>query len=1383
MELTELNQQTWNLLEFLNLFPEQKTVSLCFTLAQSLAHYHQIKGPHGHVEPGCFTLSTVDPEQHIYLAKLSSSHTKPELLVATFEQDISRLGNLFLDYQFSLPDQILTYMLQATTGQGYRSVVSLLHDFQLYQKFDRLEPGVWNPYSSIAQLPFFWSEELQEISQMYQDGSTNLVLLAGLGSGKTTILRTFYNNLCEQTSATRKTVVIFYCFQAQSSQTAGFWDPEQLSQWFPEPPHLPAELTSQNQITGLLVEIQHYLLEGSNQESDLLFILDDLQWIDRVGLLILQTMLQSSTIGCRILAGSREQLKDLDLQSFYLQAISPQRLWLYLSKGFEGMDRDDLQRLFVLLEHQIQGSIFQLIASLRLLESQGSLTFQHLSGIWHFSSLNQGLVGDTTQGYLQEFLNHQTSQSIQILLVLALFNRAIEQSELKLITGLPEQILHLELVHWTQQLWIKSIPLMLSQEAQFPKTMVEQSTEYNQKVYDFSHDNYRQAVLGFVDSHSKTLLGQRIIVHIMNKIDWISDSSLLLYLLGLPTLVEWFIQIYKDQGLHQVEYALSQTLEKGLHSQGFEYAKMFFQQYTPFLWNRYPQTSYALLRLTQKLGLLAAEYQEAMELGKRWLPYVDHKEALVPIMSTNISGYFAQHRLPDCVREFESVFELLGMSKKPRFIYPSRAHIVRLKKQWKRWLTHNQTYQDTPTRLKLYQELLCKHYQEYYLGSTETIPEYILDIFDQTLFWKPNEFTPTIFILTAMIALGWLQDPQWGLELGNVGLSFTGLSLGIYTYSALRVIHGLMIDHWQTAWHETSIQLKELFFQSRELGDYSSAGLALNISASNRVFSQGGNLKEAYEEFLSLEPDLKVLRQTRSYVAYRRHLQILYQLTQPEPGVLLEVPKGPHFDWKLEVPYIQQQSDYTALFDLHLNRMAVALLAGEISLALAMQPLVESFAERYRSQTKEGLFHYLSCYLTILTERRFPKSSEYWKSLSLRAQYNPKEYQLRFLSLQKLKKGPKGLIALEPILETCMSSNRFFDCILLSNAICITIRGKSKPNKDSAQYLAKVKRIAVQAAETWGAQSLVTILNQQDTSESQVFTDISLAQTRINHRDQSGLTIEPDEQSLTGIDSSSQSDQMIHNQGFKKDIQKDLQTLSHDPRANLHNLAALGTIATALMHEIRNPNHIIQLNAEILATKAKHREDQLALDSAQDILDASTRIAGLVDQIKNFARPRGEGFSGNLINISNQVIQSLIHEYELTSDMIISEMSGTGLFIGDESRVTQVIMNLLENALQAIPVLGGWVTLRVYQDIQYSICEISDNGKGIAAEHLEQVTKPFFTTRIEQGGTGLGLFIVDTIIKELQGVFEISSTQGIGTVVRVKLPKFVDTLGGKTLEP
>jgi len=109
---------------------------------------------------------------------------------------------------------------------------------------------------------------------------------------------------------------------------------------------------------------------------------------------------------------------------------------------------------------------------------------------------------------------------------------------------------------------------------------------------------------------------------------------------------------------------------------------------------------------------------------------------------------------------------------------------------------------------------------------------------------------------------------------------------------------------------------------------------------------------------------------------------------------------------------------------------------------------------------------------------------------------------------------------------------------------------------------------------------------------------------------------------------------------------------------------------------------------------------------------------------------------------------------------------------GNSQRIEQVVVNLILNACQALPERTRGIILKTYQDAhrRMVVLELTDEGTGIAPELLPYITDPFYTTKREHGGTGLGLSVSTIIVKEHGGLLSFKSTPGKGTTVTLSLP-------------
>jgi len=175
------------------------------------------------------------------------------------------------------------------------------------------------------------------------------------------------------------------------------------------------------------------------------------------------------------------------------------------------------------------------------------------------------------------------------------------------------------------------------------------------------------------------------------------------------------------------------------------------------------------------------------------------------------------------------------------------------------------------------------------------------------------------------------------------------------------------------------------------------------------------------------------------------------------------------------------------------------------------------------------------------------------------------------------------------------------------------------------------------------------------------------------------------------------------------------------------------------------------------------------------VLAASRRIKHIVAELKDFARredaPRLEPTDLNeAARAAVRLVDASIRRATRRFEAILSE--GLPQVRGNPQRLEQVIVNLLLNACQALPDPDRQVALATRLDEARGavVLEVRDEGRGIDPEHLPRLTEPFFTTKRETGGTGLGLSVSAGIVKEHGGSLEFDSRPGVGTRVTLALP-------------
>jgi PAS domain S-box-containing protein len=227
-------------------------------------------------------------------------------------------------------------------------------------------------------------------------------------------------------------------------------------------------------------------------------------------------------------------------------------------------------------------------------------------------------------------------------------------------------------------------------------------------------------------------------------------------------------------------------------------------------------------------------------------------------------------------------------------------------------------------------------------------------------------------------------------------------------------------------------------------------------------------------------------------------------------------------------------------------------------------------------------------------------------------------------------------------------------------------------------------------------------------------------------------------------------------------------------------MASLGTLAAGIAHEINNPLAYVTGNLEVAAetlaepaVAAVPACTELAAVIA-DARDGAERVRKIVHGLRSFSRAEEEKrVSLALPSVLEAAIRMTGNELRHRA-VLARDFGATPPVVADDSRLTQVFINLLVNAAHAIPeghTDANRITVRTRTDDQgRAIVEIEDTGRGMAPDVQARVFDPFFTTKDVGEGTGLGLSICHGIITGLGGQISLDSAPGKGTVVRVVLP-------------
>jgi signal transduction histidine kinase len=240
-------------------------------------------------------------------------------------------------------------------------------------------------------------------------------------------------------------------------------------------------------------------------------------------------------------------------------------------------------------------------------------------------------------------------------------------------------------------------------------------------------------------------------------------------------------------------------------------------------------------------------------------------------------------------------------------------------------------------------------------------------------------------------------------------------------------------------------------------------------------------------------------------------------------------------------------------------------------------------------------------------------------------------------------------------------------------------------------------------------------------------------------------------------------------------------------------LAAVGQLTAGLAHEIGTPLSIIAGRAETMLRRMAPDDPQRV--NLEGILRQIDRITKLVDQLCTFARIQPA--TRRPISLAPLVrdVWSLV-EHQVRDQGVMVEVDcaeGLPAIVADPDQIQQVLLNLVLNAIQAMPE-GGRLTIRAGRTVArlnredplrdgYLKIEVVDEGVGIAPENLPKVFDPFFTTKDVGKGTGLGLAISSRIAHNHGGWIRVKSQVGEGTTFSTYLPvaseRSVDWMTGR----
>ncbi|QLA14869.1 hybrid sensor histidine kinase/response regulator [Desulfolutivibrio sulfoxidireducens] len=276
---------------------------------------------------------------------------------------------------------------------------------------------------------------------------------------------------------------------------------------------------------------------------------------------------------------------------------------------------------------------------------------------------------------------------------------------------------------------------------------------------------------------------------------------------------------------------------------------------------------------------------------------------------------------------------------------------------------------------------------------------------------------------------------------------------------------------------------------------------------------------------------------------------------------------------------------------------------------------------------------------------------------------------------------------------------------------------------------------------------------------------------------------------------------MVRLAGVAEDVTDRIEAEAESREKDRHlvqadKMIALGIMAAGVAHEINNPNHLIGLNAATLAALLPRLRESAASGGAGGAGDAppdvdreeawkmaqalvsgiaagSGRITGIVRRMKEFARPDDGAMDQpvDLRQVVEQALELVRNRIDKATRSLVVDMPPEPLMVrGSRNRLEQVVVNLLLNAAEALPSPEKGIRAALWEAGRTVVLTVRDQGTGIEPGILRRIADPFFTTKREKGGLGLGLSVSMNIVKALGGELVFHSRPGQGTLATLTLP-------------
>jgi len=248
------------------------------------------------------------------------------------------------------------------------------------------------------------------------------------------------------------------------------------------------------------------------------------------------------------------------------------------------------------------------------------------------------------------------------------------------------------------------------------------------------------------------------------------------------------------------------------------------------------------------------------------------------------------------------------------------------------------------------------------------------------------------------------------------------------------------------------------------------------------------------------------------------------------------------------------------------------------------------------------------------------------------------------------------------------------------------------------------------------------------------------------------------------------------NANLEKRVQEEIaiNRLKEQQLIQQSRLAQMGEIISMIAHQWRQPLAAISTTSMFLELKAKHNSapPELVSRKVKEISELSQYLSRTIDDFRDFFKPNRSKVSTSYEEIIASVVNMIGPSLISKGISFKIDQQSQERFFTYSNKVKQVLLNLIKNAEDVLTerqVVSPKITIRTYEDEDVSVLEVLDNAGGIDTDVMEKIFDPYFSTKSERNGTGLGLYMSKVIVeKHCGGILSVENTQE-GAVFRIVL--------------